>query len=249
MNAAAFQAGFARALLDPEAAPPTGLRAAPGADLARRFAVYRNNVAHGLIAALALRHPAVQRLVGKDFFAGMARAFVQHHPPRSPVLLEYGDGFPEFVAGFPPAAGLPYLADVARLEAARVGAYHAADVPPLRLEAVADAAQDAPLRLALHPAARLLRSPHPVVTLWAMNAGEMPLGPVASWEGEEALVTRPDLQVLVHRLPPGGAGFAMALGTGAGLADAAAHCPPGFSQMGTLAILLRTGALVEGGAA
>ena len=26
----------------------------------------------------------------------------------------YGDGFPDFIAGFPPAAAIPFLADVAR---------------------------------------------------------------------------------------------------------------------------------------
>ena len=57
-------------------------------------------------------------MVGDDFFAGMARPFIAGSPPAGPVLSEYGTGFADFVARWPAAVGLPYLADVARLEVA-----------------------------------------------------------------------------------------------------------------------------------
>ncbi len=53
---------FARALADGQ--PP------PFATPARRFAVYRNNVAVGLIRALEARFPVTRRLVGDAFFRG-----------------------------------------------------------------------------------------------------------------------------------------------------------------------------------
>jgi hypothetical protein len=40
-----------------------------------------------------------------------------------------------------------------------------------------------------------------------MNAGEIPLAPIDPWIAEDALMVRPYLHVLVHRLPPGGATF------------------------------------------
>ncbi|WP_261172414.1 DNA-binding domain-containing protein, partial [Bordetella pertussis] len=54
------QAAFARALLDPLAPCPPGLRRAGDADPAQRYAIYRNNVVASLIQALALpgRHGA-----------------------------------------------------------------------------------------------------------------------------------------------------------------------------------------------
>ena len=64
----------------------------------------------------------------------MARAFVAATPPRTPVLTTYGDEFAEFIAAFEPARELAYLADVARLEAARTHAYHAADAVPVDAE-------------------------------------------------------------------------------------------------------------------
>ena len=49
----------------------------------------------------------------------------------------YGDGFPAFVASFPPAGAIPFLADVARLENAWVEAYHAAEAGALAIDALA----------------------------------------------------------------------------------------------------------------
>ncbi|MFA7290739.1 MAG: DNA-binding domain-containing protein, partial [Rhodocyclaceae bacterium] len=125
---------FAAALLDPAQPAPAGLITWNGSDPAQRFGIYRNNVMVSLIEALADTFPVVQTLVGEEFFRAMAREFVRVSPPVSPVLAYYGDEFPAFVEHFPPAASLPYLADVARLEYARVLAFHAADSVPLATE-------------------------------------------------------------------------------------------------------------------
>ena len=94
---APFESSFAQALLDPERPVPRGISPA------RRFSVYRNNVVAGLVKALASRFPAVERIVGEEFFAAMARAFVVARPPRSAVLASYGEEFADFIAAFAPA--------------------------------------------------------------------------------------------------------------------------------------------------
>jgi len=132
-----MQAAFADALLARDVDCPPGLRTWNGSDPGRRFAVYRNNVIVGLVDALADTYPVVQAMVGDDFFRAMAREFVRSQPPTSPVLAGYGAGFAAFIEGFAPAAGLPCLADLARLEWLRVEVYHAADVAPLRVEEIA----------------------------------------------------------------------------------------------------------------
>jgi hypothetical protein len=71
-----------------------------------------------LTEALKDAFPAVHRIVGPEFFQAMARAYIVLEPPRSPILLDYGAGFPDFIGEFEPAAVLPYLADVARIERA-----------------------------------------------------------------------------------------------------------------------------------
>ena len=186
-------------------APPAGVTAVAPEETARRFAVYRNNVAVALIEALRRRFPVVERLVGTDFARAMFAAFAQAHPPRSPLMLAYGEELPDFIAAFPPAAGLPYLPDVARLELARGRAYHAADAEPLgAAELAAAAARDpAELRLRLHPSLEVITSRHPVHTIWAMNQPGATPGPIADWRAESVLVARPRLAVVTVPVPPG----------------------------------------------
>jgi hypothetical protein len=213
---------FAAALLDPEQPVPAGVTSHTSAMPARRFAVYRNNVVVGLARALATRFPAVERIVGEEFFAAMARVFVIAHPPLSPLLMKYGDAFPDFIDGFAPAAQLSYLADVARLEAARTRAYHAADAEPLdpaQLQAIEPEALGG-VSFLLHPSTEIIRSAHPIVTIWAMNAGETELGAIEDWRSEDALIVRPHLDVEVRALPAGGAAFLDALRAGRPLAEA-----------------------------
>ncbi len=220
---APLQNDFAAALLDAHKAVPDALTAHNANPPVKRFAVYRNNVIVGLVNALRTRFPATEKIVGADFFFAMARLFVAAHPPRSKILSAYGEDFPDFIATFEPAAELPYLPDVARLEAARTRAYHAADAEPLSPQdfGALDPAQIGNLRVTLHPSLQIVRSRHPVVTIWAMNAGDMALGPVDENRAEDALVSRPGFDVLVRQLPPGGAAFLLALARGEALASAA----------------------------
>src|ERR1700733_8017966 len=94
---------FASALVGPSRAPPLQTMGREGAPDSRRFAVYRNNIAVSLIAAIEARYPVARRLVGADFFRAMARAFVARSKPRSAVILHYGADFPDFIAEFDPA--------------------------------------------------------------------------------------------------------------------------------------------------
>jgi Putative DNA-binding domain len=83
-----------------------------------RLNIYRNTFIANLTTALRLVYPAIHCLVGALFFESAARFFIEAQPPRSAWLDEYGADFPEFLAGFAPAASLPYLPGVARLERA-----------------------------------------------------------------------------------------------------------------------------------
>lgn len=240
------QTRFAEALSDTRLPVPTGLAAWNGPRPQRRFEVYRNNVISGLTGALASRFPSAERVVGEEFFAAMARRFIELHPPHSPLLLSYGDEFPDFVEGFEPASALAYLPDLMRLEAARGRAYHAADAAPLATDALASVDPDrlAELTFVTHPAATVLRSAHPVVTIWAMNTGQMEIGPITGLAGEDTLVVRPHMTVEVHPLPPGGAIFLQELHAGVQLADAveAAAAASEFDLAANLAGALRAGA-------
>lgn len=198
MSAAPTEKAMRAALLDPALPVPAGLVSPRGDADRRRFAVYRNNIHVSLVNALASRFPVTRRLVGAEFFTGMARVYVGLNKPRSPVLLDYGDDLPDFIAGFPPAASLPYLADVARLEVLWSRAYHAADLPVLDHAALAQRPLErllaAPLPLAA--AAGLLKSAFPVGSIWSAHMVE-PFVPPRLEGPQCVLVTRPAAEVRV----------------------------------------------------
>ena len=218
------QRAFAAALFDPALAVPAGLVGPDRETSAKRFAVYRNNVAVGLIDALQAGYPAVLRLVGKDFFRAMARTYTLTERRTSPILLDYGAGFANFIAEFEPAASLPYLPDVARIERAWTEAYHERDavaLGPTVLSAIpSDRIADA--RFVLHPSVRFVSSQFPAFTIWRMNVENGKPGPVdLASGGEDVLLARPEADVEVRSMPAGGAKFVSALASGKPLAEAA----------------------------
>lgn len=251
------QALFAATLLDPTLPCPPGLMAWNGSDPTRRLAVHRNNVVVSLIDALADTFPVTQQLVGEDFFRAMARAFVHHAPPSSPVMAFYGEALPNFIAEFPPAQPLPYLADLARLEMARVQACHAADAPSVSQaeidKALSSAHRVGELRLVCHPSVCTVQSPHAVVSLWAAHQNEAQANTLHALDlaqPESALVLRQGLDVVVVPVPHGAARFTQALLAHQGLAQAATHAmaspphfDPHFDLTATLRLLLAQGAL------
>lgn len=229
------QHGFARALLDRAAPVPAGVIEP------ERFAIYRNNVLVSLIEALETRFPVTRAIVGGDCFHGMARSFAAACPPRSPLLMLYGTAFPAFIATLAPLRDLPYLADVARIEAACTEAFHAADAPladPAEL-ATLGPADWATARLVLHPSVRTLASPWPAASIWLAHQQGAGLADLV-WRPEDALVARPGWLVGVHALPPGGGAFFAALADHGRLAAALSQLPlaaDGDGQQRCLGIL------------
>ncbi len=217
--------------------------------LERRFSVYRNNVVGGLVSALRSRFPVVDQLVGTEFFRAMAGAYVMKEPPRSPVLLSYGDSFPAFIDGFAPAAPIPYLGDVARIELARGLAYHAADVAPLDAASFAALPADrlGELRVRLHPSVSIVTSRHPAFSIWRVNQDPDRVVPVAPWGPETALIARPFLRVETRQVPAGAACFIQKLAGGATLGEAfvaGAAASAGFDARKSIALLIATDIVV-----
>jgi hypothetical protein len=238
---AELQHSFAAAVLGQPAELP--IRAATAARAESGLAVYRNNVMSGLIKVVAARFPAVRRLLGEDRFLESVRRFIAAEPPRSPLLLDYGDGFPQFLRSIGDDARIGYIADIADLEVARGKAYHAADavsLPPLAFAAI-PAERLAGLRLTFHPSVSLLQSRFPIVSLWHAN---QEAGDVGIPQEQAALIARPMLEVEVWNLPPGGFAFLTALRHGATMAaatEAAMDAAPDFDLTVNLSVLIEAG--------
>jgi hypothetical protein len=239
----AFAAGLVTGAL------PQGVTAVDPAEIAKRFNVYRNNVSHSLTQALVVKFPVIVRLVGADFFAQMAQIFAATHRPGTPVLMLWGDEFPAFLADFVPIAAYPYMADVARIEVARGRAYHAADSTPLpaaALAALGAAGGDGPVHL--HPSVQVIRSAHPVFTLWHTHQpGQTPAN-IAGRGAENALILRDAAcDVAVHAIGDGDATMIAALQGGETLLYAAASALAAESAHDParlLGLLFRAGAMI-----
>ena len=231
MSWRAQQADFRAALLAADRPAPKNLCASVGPGLERRFNVYRNNVVTGLVEALMATYPVVTQLVGDEFMRETARLFALAQPPRSPVLLDYGESFAAFLHDFEPAAALPYLADVARLEWAWLCAYHAADAEPLDIShlgklAGSDGDKLQGLTIGFLPSVHLLAFDHPALSIWAAHQHEDGCGSnrvdlsAIGQAGEFGLIARPEMQVDVRPLSKSAYDFFKALQQGQTLGEA-----------------------------
>lgn len=239
-----MQRGFAAATLFGDSAAAAGLAIAAGdLDPQTRVAIYRNNILGNYRKVLAATFPVVRRLVGPAFFDAATDQFVRGHPSRHGDVNRYGGDYATFLASYPPARGLGYLADVARLEWAIDQADIAADAAPFDVSTLAVVAPDAlaELRFRLHPSARLIASPYPVLRIWQVNQPDhdgddhVDLG-----EGADLLlVVRGDRGVSIDRVGTGEHAFLGALAIGATLGTAATRASDVDSAFDLAATLRR----------
>jgi Putative DNA-binding domain len=210
-----------------------------------RLNVYRNTSIDALTTALRLSYPAIYRLVGAEFFEGAARIFIEKEPSRGAYLDEYGAGFPEFLARFPPAASLAYLPDVARLEWAVSRALHASDVETLDPSCLltVDPGHHGRIVFLQHPSVGLVQADCPVDAIWravltrddaAMAAIDLGSGPV--W----LLVQRFEIDIDVTRIGDKEWRFAADLCVGRPLQEAL-DAALGFDALAALAGYLAAG--------
>ncbi len=171
-----LQQRFADALFAPPGTAPGFALAGPASmrDAAARIGIYRNAMFANYRRALHASYPVVARLVGTPFFDATVDAFVRARPSSSGDLNVYGGDFGDFLATYPPASDLPYLADVARLEWAVDEAQRAADSSHAPADVLAALAALAPerlteTRLRLAPSVRLVASAYPILRIWQAN--------------------------------------------------------------------------------
>lgn len=201
------QGDFASALLNPDIAAPTNLVSPDGTPAGARFDVYRNNVTVSLLDAMRSGFPVIEKLLGPSNFQILALNYIRAHPPQSPVLMFYGEGFDQFIANFDPLKKLVYLPDVARLELARRTCYHAADSGVFDATAMAALGEDAMMSGYLHlaPATQIVPSAYPLFDIWLRNSGgdDHPIGKQA----QGVLLTRPNMDVQSVPVDAGMIGF------------------------------------------
>ena len=239
---AGFQREFAAALFDDAHA------FAPATHPA--FAIYRNTVMRACLDALEANFPAVVCLVGREWFRSAAALHVASAPPRDARLAMYGAFFPDFLASFEPAASLPYVADVARLDRLWTESLNAEDAPPLRPDQLTAPGPQglARLRLRPHPGTRWLSSAMPARSIWEASRRGEAVDEHLRWEPECALVLRTGYDVRVLPAGPLEIDLLDECAAGATLGEAtmaAARVHPDARIDLTLSGLLRSGAFIS----
>jgi hypothetical protein len=239
-----LQAAFAAHLLGADSAELAAQVSGDAIPAAARLRVYRHHVFESLGSALAATFPTVQAVVGEDFFRGLARGFIGQSLPTQPVLAEYGAGFPAFVAGHAAARGLPYLADVARLDWALNLAFQAPAGGRLAASDLAaiPADQLPSLRLGLAPGTVPVASPYPLDRIWSASQPGAAADPVDLAAGGVRLLVlrRPDDAAFVS-LSAGEAAFVAGLADGLSLEEAAGRAETDFDLSACFARLLGLG--------
>ena len=166
------------------------------------LAVYRNTTIKGRIDALEANYPTVLQMVGEDWFRAAAAAFVADQPGDTPVLVDYGAGFPDWLARFQPATDMAYLAPCARLDRAWTQAHLAKDAAPFEpREAAALGPALAGVTANLHPSVQLFWFEWTAPSLWLAPRYPSPDASL-EWraEAEGLLVHRPGAEVQARRL-------------------------------------------------
>ena len=220
----AFQDAFSR-LLDGEAADLSPWLDSETAEAG--LSVYRNTATKSLVDEVLESFPTVLRTVGEDWLAGAARAFAHAHPPGQPAPAALGELFPDWLARFKPAAELPYLTTLARLDWFWLEAYRAADVEPLPGAAFITLLAPQALartRAVLHPSVRVGWFSDNAPEIWRLT--RPPAEPPAEMELTDTphglLLARPGLEVQAHPIGPEAFAFLSACARGRSLADSAA---------------------------
>jgi hypothetical protein len=139
--------------------------------------------------------------LGAAAFHELVTDYLDACRPREPSMREVGARLPDFLAAHAAAAGRPWLAELARLERARLEMVDGPDTETLTLEALRarPPADFAALRLRLVPSHTLFATRFDVAPLWRSDD---PGGAVPEPSPSGLLVWRHEMEVL-HRAVDG----------------------------------------------
>lgn len=175
------QAAIAATLLHGPDHLPAGLFAGSDGEVLRGLRVHANTISYARLVALEETFPQTRAYLGDAEFNRLSRAFLDAGGARRRSLADIGKSFADTLSN-------PVAADLARIEAVWLEAYHAADAPALDLADLAglDEAGLLARRVRRHPAARGLTLTTPAAPL---------IDPAFASDARALLVLRPAAEV------------------------------------------------------
>lgn len=125
--------------------------------------VYRGNLVFGLIGAMKETYVFTRVLLGENNFNFFCRDFLYQNPSHNSDLIQYGEGFGEFLATRAEITHLPFIAEVARLEWALERVFYAQLEPSLTGELPENWRE---LKPRFKKSVRLVKSPYKIHEAW-----------------------------------------------------------------------------------
>jgi hypothetical protein len=168
-----------------------------------RLGIYANAFFFRLLDCIGEHFPVTLTVVGADDFAAIVRGYLRACPPTEPSILYAGYYLPEFLSDHPCTERWPFIADLAGLERAVLGVFHAADEPAPSVEEVrAVPLEEWPaMRFRIHPAVEIVPVEWRVAeTLRAIEQGQE--WEVPPHENASVLVWRQNALVRYRDLEP-----------------------------------------------
>jgi len=196
-----------------------------------RWKIYQGSIQALFTRALSETFPVCHALVGDACFNALGAYYQQHHTSTSPDLGDYGINFADCVEKLlltePNLAGVPYLADMARLEWAWHIAFHSAQAKALdatRLSII-DEDMQGDIRFKLSPQIILLMSDYPITKIWAWHQAPTSDAPSFDNAKTHCIIWRPERDVIIEEVSEDMWHQLYALKTGYTLADMCERWP------------------------
>jgi hypothetical protein len=203
MTLANLQRAFQQYVLSDDDAVASHIHASEEITAAARLNVYGDAYRLRLADALAANYPRLQRLLGDEDFAVLAREYLARHPSSNPSVRWFGDRLADHLRDQPSFTTSPWLSELARWEWAIAAAFDAPDHAPIDAGALAavEAAHWPALQFTFHPSAQCLAlsTNAPALFKALSEGGELPAP--ASIEPRDWLIWRPGLTPRYRSLP------------------------------------------------
>ncbi|MFK5977951.1 MAG: DNA-binding domain-containing protein [Rhizobiaceae bacterium] len=235
---------FGQAIFDPNLDIPEGIIGPDGQAAPVRFGVYRNNVIVSLIEAMKDAYPSILSILEEENFSRVARNYVAAHPPKSPMMQEFGNKFAQFLREFEPLKSSLFLVDLASAERAWLVAYHAEDqlvVAPEELGAVPpEIVMD--VTFEKHAASWISASQFPLFALYCRRDDAST--DIDLTQSQNVLITRPQNDVIVRHVGAGNCRFFEQIFAGSTLGEAigaGTEIDDEFDPANAITILLESG--------
>lgn len=165
--------------------------------------VYRHSLLGNHLGAMQEIYCVCLRLVGEAFFTFAFERFFSESKHAHYDISQFGEDFPEFLRGFPPAQSIPYLGDVAQLEWSCHLAALGERYPSFDFQALSKVSEkdQALLCFDLPPNSTLLASNYPILAIWQNNQPDAQEKIISLKEGGDyLLIWRQGLDLTIERL-------------------------------------------------